>query len=258
MYPDKQKKYYIEREQRDAKGNIKVIKRDFFDDLPGSVCNVLDNICWRWRNYDWFEEAWNKYREHVINAAANNTAIKAPGFIFNSYIDDQIKEDFLNRDDAEVFHSELDLTELFHHGIKGQKWGIRRFQNPDGSLTPEGKLRYNSDGSIKDPAKMTDEELRKANQRMVAEQQFQQLTGTTQPGRAMTRDNAIKIGATFVGTAALPLLYNSLKNGSPLASGSTTKERVGKTVVQSLLSGGIGALIAATSTLGGEAKRIKD
>lgn len=29
-----------------------------------------------------------------------------------------------------------------HHGIKGQKWGIRRFQNRDGSLTSEGKKRY--------------------------------------------------------------------------------------------------------------------
>lgn len=33
--------------------------------------------------------------------------------------------------------------ELYHHGILGQKWGIRRFQNPDGSLTPAGKQRYN-------------------------------------------------------------------------------------------------------------------
>lgn len=31
---------------------------------------------------------------------------------------------------------------LAHHGIKGQKWGIRRYQNPDGSLTSEGKARY--------------------------------------------------------------------------------------------------------------------
>lgn len=30
---------------------------------------------------------------------------------------------------------------LAHHGIKGQKWGIRRFQNPDGSLTAEGRKR---------------------------------------------------------------------------------------------------------------------
>ena len=33
-------------------------------------------------------------------------------------------------------------SELYHHGIKGQKWGKRRFQNPDGTLTKEGKARY--------------------------------------------------------------------------------------------------------------------
>lgn len=32
--------------------------------------------------------------------------------------------------------------ELYHHGIKGQRWGIRRFQNPDGTLTAEGRKRY--------------------------------------------------------------------------------------------------------------------
>jgi hypothetical protein len=38
--------------------------------------------------------------------------------------------------------------ELYHHGVKGQRWGIRRYQNPDGSLTPAGKQRYlNPDGS---------------------------------------------------------------------------------------------------------------
>lgn len=31
---------------------------------------------------------------------------------------------------------------LMHHGIKGQKWGVRRFQNPDGTLTEAGKKRY--------------------------------------------------------------------------------------------------------------------
>ena len=32
--------------------------------------------------------------------------------------------------------------ELYHHGIKGQRWGIRRYQNEDGSLTTLGKMRY--------------------------------------------------------------------------------------------------------------------
>lgn len=35
---------------------------------------------------------------------------------------------------------------LKHHGIKGQKWGVRRYQNADGSLTAEGKRRYSVDG----------------------------------------------------------------------------------------------------------------
>ena len=41
------------------------------------------------------------------------------------------------------------MAELYHHGIKGQKWGVRRYQNKDGSLTPSGKKRYNSDDPIK-------------------------------------------------------------------------------------------------------------
>lgn len=32
--------------------------------------------------------------------------------------------------------------ELYHHGIKGQKWGVRKYQNPDGTLTTAGRERY--------------------------------------------------------------------------------------------------------------------
>ena len=35
-------------------------------------------------------------------------------------------------------------NELYHYGVKGQKWGVRRYQNKDGTLTSEGQKRLNS------------------------------------------------------------------------------------------------------------------
>lgn len=42
----------------------------------------------------------------------------------------------------EFYASDYGSEYLMHHGIKGQRWGIRRFQNEDGTLTKEGKARY--------------------------------------------------------------------------------------------------------------------
>ena len=40
-----------------------------------------------------------------------------------------------------LVHADDEGTYLAHHGVKGQRWGVRRFQNPDGSLTEKGKRR---------------------------------------------------------------------------------------------------------------------
>ena len=48
-------------------------------------------------------------------------------------------------------------TYLAHYGIKGQRWGVRRFQNNDGSLTAKGRRRYNvnEDGTVRQKTSYT-------------------------------------------------------------------------------------------------------
>lgn len=53
--------------------------------------------------------------------------------------------------------------ELYHHGILGQKWGVRRFQNADGSYTPAGEKRY---GGNKKTAKQYTKRLNDVDQAM--------------------------------------------------------------------------------------------
>lgn len=60
--------------------------------------------------------------------------------------------------------------ELYHHGIKGQKWGKRLYQNKDGSLTALGKIRYRTNGDFK--AKVDKQNnLKKAREAKAAKQE---------------------------------------------------------------------------------------
>ena len=64
---------------------------------------------------------------------------------------------------------QMNKAELYHHGILGQRWGIRRFQNKDGTLTNAGKKRYNKDSSADIIEANKDHRMRSK----LAEQQYQ-------------------------------------------------------------------------------------
>ena len=58
-------------------------------------------------------------------------------------------------------------NELTHHGIKGMQWGVRRFQNKDGSLTTAGKKRYDDSSTEKQKNKMSEEERKRRLRRNI-------------------------------------------------------------------------------------------
>ena len=61
---------------------------------------------------------------------------------------DNVSEDVTEYEPEFVAHDALNILRsdvICHHGILGMKWGIRRYQNKDGSLTPEGRARLKID-----------------------------------------------------------------------------------------------------------------
>ena len=109
---------------------------------------------------------------------------------------------------------------MYHSGIKGQKWGIRRFQNEDGTLTEEGKRRYGSTDTgtggkknkpkkekpesstwkSKDAGYLSDAELNRRNSRLQREKQY----------RDMTRSRAAKAGKWIAATAGTILVASAI------------------------------------------------
>lgn len=70
---------------------------------------------------------------------------------------------------------------LAHYGIKGMKWGRRRYQNKDGSLTPAGRERYSEDSNEaynlkrKGVDRLSNKELKRLNERLNLEQNYRRL-----------------------------------------------------------------------------------
>lgn len=84
---------------------------------------------------------------------------------------------------------------LAHFGILGMKWGVRRYQNPDGTLTEEGRRRYGKDLDDSKPSKrvseMTDAELTGAINRMRNEKAYKDLMRELYPEKVTLMDKII-------------------------------------------------------------------
>ena len=120
---------------------------------------------------------------------------------------------------------------LMHHGIKGQKWGVRRFQNPDGTRTAAGKKhekenRIDHDKLVKSTdaktlyknrGQLSDKELQDRLNRLRNEQELKRMSDSSVNGQASAKKilkdngkelakelskNAMRVGAIKVGKIA--------------------------------------------------------
>lgn len=103
---------------------------------------------------------------------------------------------------------------LCHSGIKGMRWGIRRYQNEDGSLTEEGKRHYarkvekkekkpkpeSATWKSRDARYLSDAELNRRNSRLQREEQY----------RRMTQSKASKAGKWIAATAGTILVASAI------------------------------------------------
>ena len=107
------------------------------------------------------------------------------------------------------------MNELYHHGIKGMHWGVRRYQNPDGTLTAAGKRKERAEDraarreakqqrlwNAKNSSQLSDKELTDQIIRLQREKQLKDLTSQSiAPGRKRTKDFLARNAELVLSTA---------------------------------------------------------
>lgn len=106
--------------------------------------------------------------------------------------------------------------ELYHHGILGQKWGVRRYQNKDGTYTEAGKKRRRTE-------ELSDEDLRSSLKRAQLERRY--AVAKTRPSKAQA---ILKVGSQGIKTAGNLAGFVGTASGTDVKNFKKTGEQVSK------------------------------
>ena len=103
---------------------------------------------------------------------------------------------------ASAFYVIIRNDELYHHGIKGMRWGVRRYQNPDGSLTTQGIKRYNKVKNTNSPSYLyknknviSEDDYDKAYKRIKRDTELRAMKRMEDEARAKRVKSAVKVAA---------------------------------------------------------------
>lgn len=141
-------------------------------------------------------------------------------------------------------------NELNHHGIKGQKWGRRRYQNQDGSLTPAGKQRY-GDGqgvSLQDTKKLVDKsnEVAKQTQRISEDKRNKKEKIAKKETEEAIRDHVSKMSDQELRDVVNRL---NMEERYTQVMRDRTNIEIGKTKTEKFMDHAVTALTIASTTL---------
>lgn len=116
------------------------------------------------------------------------------------------------------------MSTISHHGILGMKWGVRRYQNEDGSYTEAGAKRYarqqerserremkrairetkkDRKQALKNVSQLSDEELEARIKRAQKEQQLQQYSRRISNGKTFVENTMEQIGSKAISAAVV-------------------------------------------------------